>query len=125
MGEIVRLSFDMDFFTNFIHSGFEDSAGIETRTLSSYEGRFERKISFTEEKEYTFGPYAFSFNGKAYVTNQVSVHVIEALPEDKSGIWLRYYKDGNEYILILEQRILPENKSGKFSKSKKTAFADI
>jgi len=63
------------------------------------------------------GPFSFVIDGKTYKSGNMAITVYPELPKEKNGVWISYIKAGNDYYLIIEQRIEGKDQSLYSSKA--------
>lgn len=105
VGENVKLSFDFEFFTKSFEQQLNPNIIIvdNLSLMGLNESEFSKTIKFPKAGNTTVGPFKFNINGKDYVTDSISLRVLDKLPF-KEGFWCRLVTDnhGNKF-LILEQ----------------------
>jgi hypothetical protein len=69
----------------------------------------------------TIGPFKLDFSGKTYLTNSISINVIEGLT-DKEGVWVRKIKINNKDYIVIEQIVNLKPKTNRSGSTWKTEW---
>ncbi|MBI1307351.1 MAG: hypothetical protein GC181_12175 [Bacteroidetes bacterium] len=67
------------------------------------------RLTFSDTGKHVIGPFHFTVNGKAYITDSVVLYVQKKLP-DTAGLWMRTVTFNGKNYLIIEQ-LYDENNS--------------
>ena len=79
--------------------------------LTIAKGSISITKKFDKEGTFSFGPFTFEIEGKLYKSGSASVTVYPELPKVRKGVWINYIKSGDDYFLIIEQRIEGNNQN--------------
>lgn len=119
VGETIQLFIDFSFFNNVIDSQLNIISDDMKVLHVNHRGQLNYTRSFVFDSVGTkqIGPFEFTFNGRAYITDSVKIEVLGKLPS-QSGVWVRQMEsDGNKYILV--EKFLVDYDNQKKSTRKK------
>jgi len=102
INEYIELKFDLGMIDSIFN------LKLDSMTLNPnpfYETFIEKSLSFSNLGLHKLGPFYLELNGVKYISDTISINVINSLPQEE-GIWLRFVKNNkNDHLIILEQII--------------------
>ena len=116
VGEVVSITINIDFLHDQIDAQLNDELQLDDATFM--EKRLSRSFTASKPGTYNIGPISFTFNGKSFTSNQLTIEVIEALPSAE-GFWLRHVTAGNNEEFIIIEQHLPQKPSKEKTRTEK------
>ncbi|TDL99536.1 MAG: hypothetical protein C4K58_06470 [Flavobacteriaceae bacterium] len=115
VGEKVILTFEIDFFDDFIEKNINSEIILSENTFihGLYTKGIKKEIEFNKVGLNQVGPFEIEFNGKKYVSNSIHVNVIPKITSEE-GIQFRIAQmEGQKYLIVEQLQKTTKNNNSK------------